>query len=343
MRKPKLSSLLSTMSGTGLVIITAVVVLVAIAMALFGPTRSEAAALTKKDAAAVLSAKSPSAEADAETKSASATPKATASASASASGSASASASPSPTATATADPSAALASAVSGLVSADGRNVSVAVEDLSTGATAGYNVSDDYVTASIVKVDILATMLYQDQQAGTFPSSDEQSLITQMIEASSNDAALDLYNDEGGASAITAANKAFGLTDTAVYASAFGDTTTTVTDQVQLLRQVFTSDSVLSASNRNYIQGLMGGVEADERWGVSAAADASGDEATDYALKNGWLPRSATNLWEINSIGEVEHDGREYLVAVLSANNETMDGGIDVIQNVAKAAVDAVG
>jgi hypothetical protein len=342
MRKPKMSSLLSTMSGTGLVLVTAVVVLVAIAMALFGPTRSDAAALSRKDAAAV-SAKSGSA--DAETKSApvvKAEATASASASAAASAAASASASPSPTATATADPSAGLASAVSGLVSADGGNVSVAVEDLSTGATASYNVTDDYVTASIVKVDILATMLYQDQQAGTFPSSDEQSLITQMIEASSNDAALDLYNDEGGAPAITAANKVFGLTDTAVYASAFGDTTTTVTDQVQLLRQVFTSDSALNASNREYIQQLMGGVESDERWGVSAAADDSGDEATDYALKNGWLPRSATNLWEINSIGEVEHDGREYLVAVLSANNETMDGGIDVIQNVAKAAVDGL-
>ena len=333
MRNLKLGSLLSTTSGVLVVIGTAVIVLVAVALAMVGPGRSEAAASVKKNAAAV-SAKSTAA--DAETKSAS--PETTAKASASAS----ASASPSPTATATPDPSASLASAVSGLVSSDDGNVSVAVEDLSSGATASYNVSDDYVTASIVKVDILATMLYQDQRNGTSPSSDERSLITQMIEASSNDAALDLYNDEGGATAITAANKVFGLTDTDVDEDAFGDTTTTVTDQVQLLRQVFTSDSALSSANREYIQGLMGGVEQDERWGVSAGADDSSDTATDYALKNGWLPRSATNLWEINSIGEVEHDGREYLVAVLSANNESEDGGIDVIQNVAKAAVDGL-
>jgi hypothetical protein len=328
MRKPKFSSLLSTTSGLVLVVGTAVIVLVAIALAMVGPGHGEAAASEKKDAAA-SSAKS-TVPADAKTKPTSAKTTVTASASAS------------PTATATPDPSASLASAVAGLVKSDGGNVSVAVADLSTGATASYNVSDDYVTASIVKVDILATMLYQDQKDGTSPSSDERSLITQMIEASSNDAALDLYNDEGGASAITAANKVFGLTDTDVDADAFGDTSTTVTDQLQLLREVFTADSVLSASNRTYIQGLMGGVEADERWGVSAAADDSSDAATDYALKNGWLPRSATNLWEINSIGEVEHEGREYLVAVLSANNESMDGGIDVIQNVAKAAVDGL-
>ena len=345
MRTPKLSSILSTRSGTALVIGTGVLVLVAIAMALFGPTRSDAA--TPAKAAAAPSARSAAttsnakSAADADTKSGSAKTAADA-ASPSASASASPSPTPTPTPTPTPDPAASLASAVSGLVSSDDGNVSVAVEDLSTGTTASYNVSDDYVTASIVKVDILATMLYQDQQNGSSPSSDEQDLITQMIEASSNDAALDLYNDEGGAPAITAANKVFGLTDTDVDADAFGDTTTTVTDQVQLLRQVFTSDSALSSANRQYIQGLMGGVEADERWGVSAAADDSSDEATDYALKNGWLPRSATNLWEINSIGEVEHDGREYLVTVLSANNQTMDDGVDVVQNVAKAAVDGL-
>ena len=59
-------------------------------------------------------------------------------------------------------------------------------------------------------------------------------------------------------------------------------------------------------------------------------------------LKNGWLPRSATNLWEINSIGEVEHDGQEYLVAVLSADNETMDDGVGLVQKAAKAAVDGL-
>ena len=49
MRKPKFSSLLSTTSGLVLVIGTAVVVLLAIALAVVGPGRSEAAASEKKD------------------------------------------------------------------------------------------------------------------------------------------------------------------------------------------------------------------------------------------------------------------------------------------------------
>ena len=146
-----------------------------------------------------------------------------------------------------------------------------------------------------------------------------------------------------GSAEGTAANKAFGLTDTEIDDEAFGDSTTTVNDQIRLLRQAFTANSVLTAAHRTYIQSLMGSVESDERWGVSAAADDASSSAKDYALKNGWLPRSATDLWEINSIGEVEHDGHEYLVAVLSRDNESMDSGIDVVQKVAKAAVDSQG
>jgi beta-lactamase class A len=241
-----------------------------------------------------------------------------------------------------------LAAAVSALTSADEDDVSVAVENLGTGASASYNVSDKYVTASIVKIDILCTLLYQAQLSGRSPSNSEVSLATTMIENSNNDAAQHLFEDDGGAPAITAANKIFGLTDTTVEQGfldeagySWGDTTTTALDQLQLLRQVFTTSSVLTATNRGFIKKLMAGVESDQRWGVSAAADDPSASGSDYLLKNGWLPRRTTNLWEINSIGEVQHDGRQYLVAVLSSNNKTMDSGIGVVQQLAKAAVDS--
>ena len=241
-----------------------------------------------------------------------------------------------------------LATAVSALTTADNDDVSVAVENLGTGAAASYNVSDKYVTASIVKLDILCTLLYQAQLSGRSPSDSEVSLTTTMIENSNNDAAQRLFEDVGGAPAITAANKVFGLTGTAVEENSvdeagysWGDTTTTAVDQLQLLRQIFTTSSVLNASNRSYVKSLMADVESDQRWGVSAAADDPSPSGSDYLLKNGWLPRRTTNLWEINSIGEVQHDGQQYLVAVLSSGNKTMDSGISVVQQLAKAAVDA--
>lgn len=335
MRKAKLKFKLPRVHGgvpvrTGTILTAGATVLVtvAIALAVVGPDGTAAAAPA---AAASSSA--------ADSSSASASPSPSASASASAAASASASAS----ATATKDPATALADAVADTVSDDDKHVSVAVEDLSSGTTASYNVSDDYVTASIIKVDILSTLLYNDQREGSSLSSSQRSLATAMIENSDNDAASALYDDAGGSSGITAANKAFGLTDTEIDDSAFGDTTTTASDQMRLLRQVFTSDSKLTAANRGYIQNLMSHVETDQRWGVSAGADDSSESAGDYMLKNGWLPRSATNLWEINSIGEVEHDGHAYLVAVLSRDNTSMDSGISVIEKVAAEAVDALG
>lgn len=241
-----------------------------------------------------------------------------------------------------------LASAASHLTAADQGHVSVAVENLGTGEAASYNVGDGYVTASIVKLDILCTMLYQDQAGHRSPSASQTSEITSMIEKSDNDAAQHLFEDEGGASAITAANKVFGLKDTVIKKGmvdeagySWGDTTTTVLDQLQLLRQVFTSDSKLTEAHRDYIKGLLAKVESDERWGVSAAADDPSPSASDYMLKNGWLPRKANEQWEINSIGEVEHDGQQYLVAVLSNDNATMDSGIGVVERLAEVAVDA--
>jgi len=130
-----------------------------------------------------------------------------------------------------------LAAAVSVLTAADKDDVSVAVENLGTGATASHNVSDKYVTASIVKIDILCTLLYQEQLGGHSLSNSDVSLATTMIENSNNDAAQHLFEDDGGAPAITAANKVFGLTDTTVEEGfldeagySWGDTTTTALD-----------------------------------------------------------------------------------------------------------------
>lgn len=231
-----------------------------------------------------------------------------------------------------------LAAAVTPLVQADDYHVSVAVADLTTGQTAACDGTQEFITASIVKADILSTLLYQSQNQGGL-SNHEQKLATTMIENSDNDAADDLYDDAGGASEIDAANQAFGLTETTVGTDGYwGLTTTTADDQIRLLRQIFTAQSTLSPSSRSYIQGLMGGVETDEAWGVPAAAD----QGTSFAVKNGWLPDPTTHLWEINSIGEVTHDGQLMLIAVLSTDNHDYADGIALVQEVASKAAAAL-
>jgi beta-lactamase class A len=233
----------------------------------------------------------------------------------------------------------ALAVAIAPLASEDDGQVAVTVDDLTTGTKAAYSGTQEFVTASIVKADILSTLLYQAQQSGQPLSSQDQALATTMIENSDNDAASDLYAEVGGPAAIDQANQLFGLTDTtAGTAGEWGLTSTTTDDQIQLLRLMFTQPSVLTDQSQAYIQALMSQVESDQQWGVPAAAD----DGSQFMVKNGWLPDPTTGLWEINSIGQVVHDRQHMLIAVLSEGNDTEDSGISLVESVAEAAADAM-
>jgi hypothetical protein len=230
-----------------------------------------------------------------------------------------------------------LAAALAPEIRDDGGHFAVAADDLSTGSTAAYGGTREFVTASIVKVDILVTLLYQAQEAGQALTAEDQDLATTMIENSDNDSASDLYDDVGGAVAIDDANRVCGLSETTAGTGGYwGLTTTTVDDQLRLLRVVFTRPSPLSPASQQYIQSLMSQVEADQQWGVTAAAD----PGTGFMVKNGWLPNP--DLWEINSIGEVTHDRQRMLIAVLSDDNASESSGISLVQDVAKAAASAM-
>ncbi|MFE2420139.1 serine hydrolase [Streptomyces hokutonensis] len=261
------------------------------------------------------------------------TPSASASASASGSGEATVE----PVTQPAVDYDALLADAMKAVTPAGDQKVSVAVLDVDSGKSATYG-SAAYDTASIVKVDILAALLLQAQDAGRQLTATEKSYATTMIENSDNDSATALWNIIGTADGLDAANKKFGLTGTeGGDGPLWGLTQTTAADQLTLLQQVFGDDSKLSPASKSYIQGLMGEIEADQQWGVSAAADGS-----KWRLKNGWLARSTTGLWDVNSIGRVTApDGHEYLIAVLSKGSTTQNKGITLIEAAAKAGVAA--
>ncbi|MGY0057058.1 serine hydrolase [Streptomyces sp. LZ34] len=248
-------------------------------------------------------------------------------------------------ATASAPPSAAaLTAALTDALNAvsDGTDAqfSAAVLDTGSAASAVYG-GDAYDTASIVKVDILAALLLQAQDAGRRLTAQERSYATVMIQQSDNDAATALWQEIGGAAGLDAANQRLGLTETHGGRSGeWGLTQTTAADQLRLLREVFAAgepghEAVLSEPSRAYVQQLMGQIAADQAWGVSAAAD----DGTRTRLKNGWMPRSATGLWVINSIGRVRAGGRTYLVAVVSKGHQDKDSGVALVETAARAAV----
>jgi hypothetical protein len=122
-------------------------------------------------------------------------------------------------------------------------------------------------------------------------------------------------------------------------------TTTGAPDCIKLLNNLV-SPGVFSAEQRSYVLGLMRHVEADQRWGVGAAAD----KGTDFANKNGWLSIDDSNgpgetdggLWAVTSLGVLTIGGDPVLMAVLTKHQPDMATGVHLVENLAKAIAPTV-
>ncbi len=208
-------------------------------------------------------------------------------------------------------------------------NVTAAVYDELTGVTSLYRPGVTEQCASIMKVDILATLLSeaQAQNVATLPQ-DQQDLAQQMIEDSNDDDAQDLWDFEGGSSAVSAFDAKVGMSDTAPNVEGYwGLSTTTAADQVTLLRKVAFPNSLLDDTSRSYELSLMTNVNPSQAWGISSGPTAG----VMVAIKNGWLPND-DGIWQVNSIGWVSGAGRDYVIAVLTNGDPTEEDGIQTIQ-----------
>jgi Beta-lactamase enzyme family len=234
-----------------------------------------------------------------------------------------------------------LGAAAAAYVSSRAGVVLAAVYDLRTGQTWDLGQGPPQDEASVVKLDVLETLLAERGRSGTELSASDQALAGQMIEDSDNDAATSLWYEVGGPSSIRSFNSAAGLADTAPSSCVncpgfpwpgWGLTTTVPGDQLALLRVLVLPNSLLTDAERSYALSLMENVTPDQRWGVSGGVPA---QAT-VALKNGWLPlNSADSDWQINSVGWISGSGRDYLMAVLTTGNPTEQYGIDTIDQLA--------
>jgi Beta-lactamase enzyme family len=219
--------------------------------------------------------------------------------------------------------------------------VAAAVYDLATRQLWTMGPGTPQAEASVVKVDILETLLTQQGSDGL--SGTDQALAQSMIEDSDNDSATDLWDAVGGASGIRSFDAKVGLADTVpspcVECAGFawpgwGLTTTTPADQIVLLRQIAMPGGLLSAAQRGYVAQLMENVTPSQRWGVCAGVPAQ----VTVALKNGWLPLTEAGTdWQVNSVGWVSGLGRDYLIAVLSTGNPNEQYGIDTIDQLSGA------
>lgn len=207
--------------------------------------------------------------------------------------------------------------------------ITAAVYNVANGATYTYHNGYHQRTASIVKIDILADLLYESQVSGEPLTPKEQALASSMIEVSDDAAATKLWAQIGGRDAIDAFNAMIGFTST-VPSWSWGDISTTPLDQLQLLKVIALPNRILDTASREYEMNLMEHVDPYEQFGLGWGSPA---KAT-VAVKDGWYDEIPTG-WQVNSTGFVQYQGRFYLATIMTESDPSETYGIDTVTMIA--------
>ncbi|MGW0497578.1 serine hydrolase [Streptomyces sp. NPDC003007] len=209
--------------------------------------------------------------------------------------------------------------------------VAVGLYDRSTNTTCTLRASSAYDSASVVKVTVLATLLWDAKKTNRYLTDRESTLAKAMITKSDNAATSTLWK-QLGMTKIKNFLRGAGMTQTTPGANGYwGLTRITVTDEQKLLKLLTARNAVLSDNSRAYIVKLMGQVVSSQRWGTPYGVPSG----VTVAVKNGWLQRSS-NGWRVHSVGAFKGGGHDYVMTVLTHGNSTMNYGIATIQAVAK-------
>ncbi|WP_371529086.1 class A beta-lactamase-related serine hydrolase [Streptomyces sp. NBC_01283] len=210
--------------------------------------------------------------------------------------------------------------------------VAVGLRDRTTGTTCTLRAGTSFDSASVVKVTVLAALLWDAKKTDRKLSARESDLAYSMITKSDNAATSKLWS-QLGTGKIKAFLRAAKMTNTVPGSGGYwGLTRINAADEQKLLALVTAQNSVLSDNARAYILKLMNKVVSSQRWGTPAGAPSG----VKIHVKNGWLQRS-THGWRVHSIGAFKGGGHDYTLSVLTHGNSTMNYGVATIQGVAKA------
>jgi hypothetical protein len=209
--------------------------------------------------------------------------------------------------------------------------VALQVEDRSEDLGCFLNTTMHFDSASVVKVEILGTLLREAQTQHRNLTAPEIRLARLMITQSDNNAASALWAHVGRGRLRYFLGQA-GMKQTRLGPGGYwGLTQITAHDERLLLDLIMYPNPVLDSASRNVALSLMAQVIPAQRWGVPAGAPAD----LTVHVKNGWLPL-ATHGWRIHSIGCFTGHRRGYIIVALTEDNPTMAYGITTIQRVAE-------
>lgn len=210
-------------------------------------------------------------------------------------------------------------------------SISIGVYDRTTKTTCAYRAQTAFDSASVVKVTVLAALLWDAQKRNRVLTATEKSLAKAMITKSDNASTTKLWN-QLGLTKIRGFLTAAAMTQTKPGANGYwGLTQITARDEQKLLMLTTITNQILTDNSRAYIQQLMSQVIASQRWGTPKGVPSG----VSVHVKNGWLQR-ATNGWRVHSVGTFKGGGHDYMITVLTHGNSTWNYGIATIEGIAK-------
>ena len=222
-------------------------------------------------------------------------------------------------------------------------SISVAALNTRTGARFTAGRRGGMWTASAYKLFVLeALMLRQGGPVYGYEAGDAAAAI----ENSDNAAGYRLFLAAGGNEGLEYAARRFGMKHTVPGATDPTFTRTSASDFLILVRNLVDRHSPLTPAARRYALRLMGDVEADQRWGVSAAAD----KHSVFYNKNGWLSIDDSNApgetdddrWAVTSVGIIQVHHQRVLMAVFTQHQPLMGDGVHLVERLAKVIAPVV-
>ena len=188
---------------------------------------------------------------------------------------------------------------------------------------------DPYITASVVKLSVMATVMVQAHREGRDLTATEKSLIEPMITESDNDATTELWTRVGEAPAVQKVLRSMGADQTTPSTQGWGLTTTTARDQVVIMSHFAMKNPIIPESMRRYAINLLGHVDDEQTWGMTAAIP----HTVDRRVKNGWLPHD--NAWHVNSVAAMDGPEGMILAGLSRAAASTMEYQISTLESLA--------
>ncbi|TMU89924.1 serine hydrolase [Streptomyces sp. DASNCL29] len=210
--------------------------------------------------------------------------------------------------------------------------VAISLRDHTTHTRCTLRANQRFDSASVVKVTVLAALLWDAQRHHRGLTKREKTLAKAMITKSDNASTSKLWKQLKPAR-VKAFLRAAGMDATVPGKDGYwGLTRITANDQERLLELITHPNTVLNDASRRYILSLMGKVIREQRWGTPAGAP----RGVRIQVKNGWLERSSHG-WRVHSVGAFTGGGHDYTLTVLTQDDRTMEAGVATIEAVARA------